>query len=54
MHSDKNTTAYRQQQQLNSSRACFETFSATKGFWLDNQPFKAATFQDFLRTYNVS
>ena len=51
MYNDKNTTAHRL---INSSRAFFATFSAPEGFWSDNQPFKAAAFQDFLRTYNVS
>jgi hypothetical protein len=27
---------------------------APVGFWSDNQPFKAAFFQDFLAKFNVS
>ena len=51
MYGDKNTTAHRL---ANSSRAFFSTMGAPEGLWSDNQPFKAAAYQDLLRKYNVS
>jgi hypothetical protein len=51
LYEDKNTTANRL---VNSCRPLFETMEAPVGFWSDNQPFKAAFFQDFLDKFNVS
>jgi hypothetical protein len=51
LYEDKNTTANRL---VNSCRPLFETMDAPEGFWSDNQPFKAAFFQDSLAKFNVS
>jgi hypothetical protein len=51
LYEDKNTTANRL---VNSCRPLFETMGAPEGFWSDNQPFKAAFFQDSLAKFNVS
>ena len=51
MYNDKNSTAYRL---VNSFRTFFSTMGAPEGLWTDNQPFKAAEFQDLLREFNVS
>jgi hypothetical protein len=51
LYDDKNTTANRL---VNSCRPLFATMGAPEGFWSDNQPFKAAFFQDFLAKFNVS
>ena len=51
LYDDKNTSANRL---VNSCRTLFATMGAPEGFWSDNQPFKAALFQDFLTKYQVS
>ena len=51
LYDDKNTTANRL---VNSCRPLFAAMGAPEGFWSDNQPFKAALFQDFLTKYQVS
>ena len=51
LYDDKNTSANRL---VNSCRPLFATMGAPEGFWSDNQPFKAAFFQDFLAKFNVS
>jgi hypothetical protein len=51
LYDDKNTTANRL---VNSCQPLFATMGAPEGFWSDNQPFKAAFFQDFLAKFNVS
>ena len=51
MFRDKNTTAWRLS---NAFRDFFSTFGAPIRLWTDNQPFKAAEFQDFLQSYGVT
>ena len=51
IYDDKNTTA---NLLVNSCRTLFATMGAPKGLWSDNQPFKAAFFQDFLAKFKVS
>ena len=51
LYDDKKTSANRL---INSCRSLFATMGSPEGFWSDNQPFKSASFQDFLAKFKVS